>query len=266
MKIYISADIEGVTGVTNPTETDKAHMDFEPFAIQMSKEVSAACEGAFETGAELIYVKDGHGSGRNIIGDYLPEYARLQRGWTGDPLKMVSGVDKTFDAALFIGYHSEATSPFNPLSHTISSAKVSYIKINGIFASEYLINMYACAFYNVPVVFLSGDKGLCEHAKNISPNITTVAVKEGIGDATINIQPKDAIFQIKSKVKEALSSNYKECKVLLPEDFTVEIGYNKHMVAYTNSFYPGASLISSKAIEFKTKDYYEVMRFLLFVI
>ena len=103
MKVFISADIEGVAGITSWDETNKNHSDYEYFKIQMSKEVAAACEGANECGAKEIYIKDAHASGRNIIPDYLPENAYLIRGWSGDPLSMVQGIDDSFDALIFIG-------------------------------------------------------------------------------------------------------------------------------------------------------------------
>ncbi|MBL4930457.1 M55 family metallopeptidase [Clostridium paridis] len=264
MKVYISVDIEGITGVTSWSETEKNHSDFDRFANQMTKEVKAACEGAFEAGASEIYVKDAHDSARNIDINELPEYVKLSSGWTGDPMCMVSGIDRSFDAALFIGYHSKAGSGTSPLAHTLNTS-ISHIKINDNYVSEFLINAYAAALYNVPVVFVSGDKGLIEEVILTNGNIKTLAVKEGIGGSTISIHPKKSIEDTKSLVNKALKEDYNSCKVSLPNDFKVEIEYQKHETAYRNSFYPGVKLISPKAIEFTTNDYYEVLRLFHFV-
>ncbi|MBU3221135.1 M55 family metallopeptidase [Clostridium algidicarnis] len=264
MKIYISADIEGITGVTSWSETEKGHSDFESFAQQMTKEVRAAAEGAFEAGATEIYVKDAHDSARNIDINELPEYVTLQSGWSGDPMCMVSGLDSSFDAALFIGYHSRAGSGDSPLAHTMDTS-LEYIKINGVYVSEFLINSYAAALHGVPVVFVSGDKGLSNEVRDVNPKIATFSVKEGIGKSVISIHPRKAIKEIKSIVTSTLKSDYSLCKVELPETFDVEIAYQNHEIAYKNSFYPRVELLSSKAIGYKSDDYYEVLRMFNFL-
>lgn len=264
MKIYISADIEGITGVTSWSETEKNHSDHGDFAKQMTKEVKAACEGAFEAGASEIYIKDAHDSARNIDINELPEEVLLQRGWAGEPMCMVSGLDSSYDAALFIGYHSRAGSGDSPLAHTLDT-DLDYIKINGTYASEFLINAYAAALHGVPVAFLSGDKGLTEEVNQVNSHISTVSVKEGIGKSTISIHPEKAVKEIKAKVKDVLKGDYSLCKIELPKGFEVEIAYKNHETAFRNSFYPGAKLISPKVIAYSTHDYYEVLRLFHFL-
>lgn len=264
MKIYISADIEGVTGATSWSEAEKNHNDYGVFSDQMTKEVRAACEGAFAAGAKEVYVKDAHDSARNINMNGLPEYAVLQRGWAGNPMCMVSGLDESFDGALFIGYHSRGGSGDSPLAHTLDT-NLEYIKINGRYASEFLINAYAAALYGVPVVFLSGDKGLTAEVNEVNKNIKTLAVKEGIGNSTINIHPDKAVRLIKEETESALKGDYSLSKITLPENFEIEIGYGRHQTAYRNSFYPGAYLASPKVITYSTKDYYEVLRLFHFL-
>lgn len=263
MKVYISADIEGITGVTTWDETEKEHKDYEIFAQQMTREVKAACEGAFEAGAEEIFVKDAHDSATNINFNELPEYVVLQRGWSEEPMCMVSGLDSSFNAAIFIGYHSRAGSGDSPLAHTLS-LDLDYIKINGIYASEFLIHAYAAALKGVPVVFVSGDKGITKEVKEINSDISVFSVKECLGNSTTSIHPQKAINEIKSRVTEILKSDYSACKISLPEDFYIEIAYKKQEMAFSNSFYPGARLISPKVIAYKTNDYYEVLRLLKF--
>lgn len=264
MKIYISADIEGVTGVTSWSETEKGHGDFSVFAAQMTKEVKAACEGAYEAGATEIYVKDAHDSARNIDINELPEYVKLQSGWAGDPMCMVSGLDESFDGVIFIGYHSRAGSGTSPLAHTLDTG-MAYIKINGVYASEFLINAYAAALHNVPVVFVSGDKGLIDEVKQTNGSIKTLSVKEGVGQCTINIHPNKAIKDIKTLVKEALVTDYSLCKITLPKTFNIELAYERHEKAYRNSFYPGAKLIEPRVISYTTDNYYEVLRLFHFL-
>ncbi|MDR1774273.1 MAG: M55 family metallopeptidase [Clostridioides sp.] len=265
MKIYLSADIEGTCGINHWNETDPKKHDHVYFADQMSKEVAVACEGAEEVGADEILVKDAHYTARNIKLNLLPKSAKLFRGWSKDPLVMMSGIDETYDACLFTGYHNGAGLEGNPLCHTMDTM-FSYIKINGMIATEFVISAYICAYYGVPVAFLSGDKALCEGAKKFLPNIVTVAVNEGCGaEGTISIHPDLAIERIKAGVKEALSGDLSRHLLELPEHFEVEMRYKERTPAYKASFYPGMKMIDPNTVVFKTDDYYEVMRMMLFV-
>jgi len=178
---------------------------------------------------------------------------------------MMTGIDRAkFDAAVFTGYHSKSKSGGNPLSHTMHRY-MSYININGSDASEFMLNAYTAGYFGIPVVFVSGDENLCNEAKQLIPDITTVPVLEGIGGATVSIHPHVATQRIYEGVKEALSNGKAEkCLIKMPEKFEVVINYVDHIRAMHNSSYPGAKLISSTKIRFCTTDYLEVLRFLHF--
>lgn len=266
MKVFISADIEGVAGITNWGEANKANEEYKYYAKQMTKEVKAACKGANKAGVEEIWIKDAHGSGRNIDSSKLPENTKMVRGWSGHPFSMVQELDETFDALIYIGYHSWGGSNYNPLAHTINSSIIDYIKINGEYVSEFLLYSYAAAYVGVPVVFISGDKGICQHAKDINENIKTVAVSEGVGNSTISIHPDLAIDLIKEGVEESLHGDLSKNKIVLPEEFNLEISYKTQGKAYEASFYPGAELIGSKKVKFYSKDYFEILRARMFLI
>lgn len=265
MKIFISADIEGVTGVTHWDETDKAKTDHREFAHQMTLEVKAACEGAIDAGADEIWIKDAHDTARNIDHNLLPRNTKLIRGWSGHLYSMVQGLDETFDALLFIGYHSAGGTDTNPLAHTMDTG-IDSIKLNREYASEFLLHSYIAAQLGVPVVFLSGDLGLCNEVKKINSNITTVPVKEGIGNATINIHPQLALDLIREGVKNSLEGNLELCHIELPKKFELQIRYGNHTTALRKSDYPNAKQIDPKAISFETEDYTEVLRALGFLL
>lgn len=265
MKVYISADIEGITGTSHWDEADKKSSDYSEFQEQMTAEVIAACEGALQAGATEILVKDAHATARNIIASKLPQEVSLIRGWSGHPFSMVQELDETFDAMLMIGYHSPAGSGANPLAHTISGS-VSHIKINDHYASEFLLNAYAAALVNVPVVFVSGDAGLCMEAESLIPNIATVAVMKGTGNSTVSIHPHLALEKIRDGVQMAIEGDASRCHIELPKRFSVEIKYKDHAKAYQSSFYPGASLKEPHTILFTSDDYFEVLVLLSFVV
>lgn len=265
MKIYLSADIEGITGATHWDETDKKHADYAEFRDQMTAEVAAACEGALKAGADEIWVKDAHDSARNLLAERLPREVRLIRGWSGHPYMMMDRLDATFQAALMIGYHSRAGSNASPLAHTMSGSD-AYLKINDRLASEFVLNTYTAALEGVPVVFVSGDAGLCEEATAFVPGISSVAVKEGIGSATTNIHPRLAVEKIRDGVYAALKQDITCCRLKLPEHFTVEIGYKDQSKAYAASFFPGASLQDAFTIRFEANNYFNVLQLIDFVL
>jgi D-amino peptidase len=264
LKIYISADIEGITGITHPDETLKSKSDYADFQKQMTAEVVAVCEGAIEAGATEILVRDAHDTGRNIIASRLPEEVKILREWSGHPFSMVQGIDESYDAAVFTGYHSRAGSDTNPLAHTLTGSSM-HIKINDRFASEFLINSYAAASVGVPVVMITGDKGICDEASDLNPDIHTVAVSEGAGTSNISIHPNLATKRIKEAAKMALSGDKSKCKIALPHKFEVEILYKDNRLAYKTSFYPGARLDGTHTVRYDCTDYLDVLRLLIFM-
>jgi D-amino peptidase len=265
MKVYISADIEGVTGTVARDEIGSSGKDYGAFREQMTAEVAAACEGALSAGADEVWVKDAHATGRNLLPAKLPREAKLIRGWRGHPFLMVEGLDESFDALMMVGFHSRAGSDANPLAHTVSGSALE-IRINDRYASEMLMHTYAAATVSVPLVFLSGDQGLCDEVASLNANIGTVAVKEGIGESTINIHPELAVEQIREGAQAALRGDPSRCAIQPPERYEVEVHYRDHTKARRMSFYPGASLKEPFVLRFETDDYYEVMRLLMFVL
>lgn len=267
MKVYISADIEGVAGITHWDEAAKSKPEYyNEFRELMTKEVLAACEGAFEAGASEIWIKDAHGTGRNIIGEMLPSRVRLLRGWSGHPYRMVQEIDQSFDALMFVGYHSRAGSGGNPLAHTLRGM-ASEIIINGRQASEFFLHTMVAATEKVPCVFLSGDQELCGEVKEFDERIVTAPVSVGIGPSTVSLSPYDARKLIKEGVHRALShKSFEELLHNVDNNFDVKLKYKDQNLAYKASFYPGASLVDPYTISFESKDFIDVMRMFLFVL
>jgi D-amino peptidase len=265
VKIYITADIEGVTGATHWDETDKKNAEFTEFREQMTAEVAAACEGALAAGADEVWVKDAHGWGRNLIAAKLPREVRLVRAWSGHPFAMMQEIDETFHAALIIGYHSRASSSGSPLAHTMTGNVIS-LQINGQYASEFMVSAYTAGLVGVPVVFLSGDAALCQEAQTLVPGLSTVAVMHGVGDSTVSIHPQVAVERIRSGVEAALRADLSRCRVPMPEHFSVELRYRNHADAFHASFFPGVRLLGSHTASFEADNYFEVLRFFAFCV
>ena len=264
-KLFLSSDIEGTCGIAHWQETN-TNNEYSPYFLkQMSNEVGAACEGALAAGYDQILVKDAHDSARNIYPDLLPKEVEIIRNWAGHPFSMMAGIDGSFSAAGFTGYHSAASTNGNPLAHTMNLS-VYKVTINGMVASEFLMNAYTAAYMGVPTVFLSGDKQLCENAKKIVPAITTVAVSEGLGGASKSLHPHKACELIKEKMTEALNGDISKCLIKLPEAFEVMVQHRDHIKTYKGSFYPGVKNVNETTNVFETKDYMEVLKFFMFTL
>ena len=265
MKLFISADIEGTTGITLWDETINGNSRYAYFADQMTREVAAACEGAMAAGATEILVKDAHDSACNLIPRMLPQEVRLFRGWGGDIQSMMAGLERGYDGVFFTGYHSAAGMNTNPLSHTMNT-KNNYVRINGMIAPELMINSLTAAWLGVPVRLVTGDKGLCDWMKAVNPNIETVAVSEGCGRGSISIHPDKAIRLIREAAERAMSKPAADCMFPLPDHFHVEISFKEHFRAKNSGNYPGVKQTGPATIEYDADDYRDVLTMINFVL
>ena len=259
MRVFISADIEGTTFTTLWDETELGHNMYAAAATQMTAEVKAACEGAIAAGADYILVNDAHDYAVNLDVNELPECVEVIRGWSGSPMGMVDGVDNTFDAAMFIGYHSAAGRNGNPLSHTFTT-KTTSVKLNGMICSEFLLYSWACAMMGVPTVLLAGDKMLTEDSKGLHPKLKTVAVKDGFGAMIRCLHPKVACDKIRAAAEEGLKQDLSDAVPTLPDHFVFELSYKEHKVAAKMSAYPGCKLVDDLTVRFESDDFMEVLR------
>ena len=263
MKIYISADIEGVTEITHWDEAIRDHPAYREFQERMTEEVIAACEGAQLAGATEIWVKDAHGSGRNVLAERLPHPTRLIRGWSGHPYGMVQELDQSFDFLVFVGYHSVAASGGHPLSHTYSGV-FNRVELNGSPLSEFRINNYTGRLEGVPTVFISGDESLCSEAMALEPDIVAIATHKGMGHSTVGLHPSESRSRIQDGVKQAIIGGRDREVLRLPDRFTLKVRYRTHVGAYRASFYPGLELISDDTVQLETDEWFEVLRFMNF--
>ena len=264
MKVYISVDIEGITGVTSWDETELGNDRHRIAAEQMKKETMAACRGALDAGATEIWVKDSHDSGRNMWGEDFPDEVKFVRGWMCSPDSMVAGIDESFDAALCVGYHSEGGVGCNPLAHTMSSQDLYWIKINGELVSELEFHTYVCAKYGVPMVFVSGDEGLCQKAERVIPGIRTVAAKIGVGNATVNRNPRLVCEDIRKTVKEALLAKHEET-MPVNQKLVLEVCFRQHGAAKQAAYYPGAAQTDAFTVKYETDNISDMLIAFMFM-
>lgn len=265
MKIYISADMEGLPCSTSWEDVDPSKPKYGEAQKIMTRFVAAACEAAFEAGAKEVVVKDAHWDGRNIFAEALPSRTQLIRGWSGHPFSMVEGIDSTFDALLMVGYHSGALTGGHPLAHTMSSKYFSAVSLNDKPIAEFHLHAFAAATVGVPTVLVSGDDDLAQAVKAFNEAIVTVPVCRGFGAATVSDTPELAIEKLRAGVKKALSSDFNRCAVPAPSSYKFSVSFSNHVDAYRASFYPGAKRESANTVYMEGKDFFDALRFLKFV-
>lgn len=264
MKVFISADIEGVSGVSAWEEIAAGSPDYEACRRRMTAEVNAACEGALAAGAAEILVRDAHGTARNVVHSELPRRTRLVRGWSGGPMMMMDGLEPDFYAAVYIGYHARAGSAESPMSHTMSTT-LSEFRVNGKPVSEFELNAWAAAGLKVPSVFLSGDANACAHARRLLPRIVTVATKENIGEATVHLHPAEALERISAGVQRALASRAARALPKPPKRPVVDLKFKETRRAHRFSFYPGAERTGDLSVRLRCADCYGILRAVQFI-
>ncbi|ADV65030.1 M55 family metallopeptidase [Desulfurococcus mucosus] len=196
MKAYISVDLEGLPGVSSLTMLNPGNTQFNRPVRVLTKLLNTVVDELSNHGFETIYVADSHGLMTNIDYLELDSRAELIQGYPR-PFSMVTLLDSSFDAALFIGYHSAAGTIHGILDHTMSGRTFAEIKVNGEKASEFIINSLYAGEQDVPVILLAGDEHLGGEVEKHSPWTVFVPLKKGLSRYS-------AIYPGIDKVTEAL--------------------------------------------------------------
>jgi len=257
LKVFISVDMEGVAGLIHWDETGEGGADYPLFRRLMTEEANAAIAGALDAGATEIVVRDAHGSARNILPDLLRPEARLIREWNS-PLSMMEGIDKTFDAVVFVGYHARAGTPDAVLKHTMSLSLFDVI-LNGVRMPEGAWNAAIAGHFDVPVVFLSGDSAIGRQIKEIVGPIETAAVKDGLGPAASMIHPVKARELIQKGVATALRNlkAYKPYKPAAP--YKLEIVFTDENLARRAAQVPGIERTGERSVAYTSSDFMNIV-------
>jgi len=257
LKVFISVDMEGVAGLIHWDETSEGGADYPLFRRLMTEETNAAIAGALDSGATEIVVRDSHGSARNILPDLLRPEARLIREWNS-PLSMMEGIDKSFDAVVFVGYHARAGTPDAVLKHTMSLSLYDVI-LNGVRMPEGAWNAAIAGHFDVPVVFLSGDSAIGKQIKEIIGPIETVAVKEGLGPAASMLHPVKAREMIQKGVAAALRNlkAYKPYKPAAP--YKLEIVFTDENQARRAAQVPGIERTGERTVAYASNDLMDIV-------
>ena len=212
MKVFISVDLEGITGVFNMPQTDcDGNFEWVAAVAQMQGDVNAVIEGCDEAGVDEIVICDAHYKSNNLDIEALPANASIVRGKPME-LFMMQGIDESFDAALFVGYHAKQGTENGVLCHSYTelATSVTALPPNGgdaYVTGEIGINGAVAGSFGVPVVFVSGDTATVAEARDLLPKVRAVATKEGLGRHRARLfSPKATRPALRATVAEALKA------------------------------------------------------------
>jgi D-amino peptidase len=266
MNVYISADIEGIAGIVTADELGPQGFEYQRAREFMTGEVLAAVEGARDAGATRIVVSDSHGNGLNLLIERFPEDVEIVRSWPR-PLQMMEGIDASFDAALFIGYHTAATNPAGVRAHTFSSAHLSAVLLNGTAASEAYVNAAIAGHFGVPVVLVSGDDVVVRETQGFLPGITGVTVKRALGfHSAQTLTPAAARERIRAGVRSALERRAGISPFVLEAPVTVDVVFKNYRPAELLDYLPIVERPAARTIRHTAEDMVALSRFMQFIL
>lgn len=259
LKVFISVDMEGISGVVATDQTSASGADYNRFRRLMTEEANAAIDGAVAAGATEIVVNDAHGSMRNLLIEELHAPAELISN-SIKPMGMMQGLDSTFDAVMFIGYHAKAGSPVGVLAHT-GSGTIADLRITGRSMSEGGMNALVAGALGVPVVLITGDQAAIAQMRELVPAIEAVQVKEAIGTtAARSLRPEEARARIRAAAERALRrlSEIKPLRPALPATF--EVAFTQTALADVAEQIPTIQRVDAHTVRFQTEDFLQGYR------
>ncbi len=266
LKLYISADMEGVVGAVTGDQLGPEGFEYQLFRKFMTEEVLAAIAAAREEGVTEILVSDSHGNGENLLLEMLPEDVMVVRSWPR-PLMMMEGIDSTFDAAIFLGYHAGTTNPDGVRAHTMSSAQLADVRLNGQSMLEAGVNAAIAGHFGVPVIMISGDDAVVEEARDIIGDIEGAVVKWNISfHSAKTLTPPAAYRLIGEKVKAALRRIDDFEPFVLPEPVTLDVRFKNYRPSQLLSYLSIIERTDAHSIRFVGSDMVEVSKFLEFLL
>lgn len=266
MKLYISADIEGIAGVVSRDQGSPENFEYDQGRKWMTGEVRAACEAAMDKGATDIVISDSHGNAQNLLMDELPENVRVVRSWPR-PLGMMQGLEEGgFAGAMLIGYHAGSTNEGGLMAHTLYGTVIREVRLNGQVASETLISAGIAGHFEVPVIFISGDDVYVEETRGLLDDFEAVVTKTSYGTlAGCTLTPSRVRDLIRQKVAAALDrlDDFNALSFVAP--ITLEVDFKHRLPAEMLDYLSNVRRTSAYTIEYIAADMLDVSRFLSFI-
>ncbi|WP_217228816.1 M55 family metallopeptidase [Streptomyces anulatus] len=264
MKLLISVDMEGVSGIVHPSETNPERYDYQRGRELMTADANAVIAGVLDADptAEVL-VADAHGTFRNLLPEQLDRRARLVRG-KPRTLNMLAGLDEETDAALFVGYHVRAGEGPGVLAHTMNDAILD-VRVAGHSLGETGLNAAMAGHLGVPVVLLSGDDAACAEMTDLVPETVTVAVKEALGmAAAVTLHPEEARDRLRRAAADAVTRRAEIPPLALTGPLDVEVDLASPHTIDLATLVPGVSRAGgARTVTFTSPDYATAYRLIL---
>ena len=261
MRIYISMDGEGLSGIYKLSQVMSSDKEYGFARRMMANDINAAAEGAFNGGATEVVVNDAHNYGDNLIIDQLDSRVKLISG-SDRPLTMAQGAERCADAALLIGYHRRKGAK-GVISHSYAYGSMVEVKINGRLASEHDLVGLAIGYFGTPVILLSGDDLVTQDIKESVPGIYTVITKECIGNGSAMCYHPAQTYKMISKTVEEAVKNYKT-KGIKPmsagNQINLDVRYSAESQARLAMGAPNTTRLSENEVRYSSDDYLEVYK------
>ncbi|QDP41640.1 M55 family metallopeptidase [Radiobacillus deserti] len=262
MKLYVSVDMEGISGIPDHTYVDSGKLNYPIGRMRMTEETNAVIEAAHRFGCEEILINDSHSKMNNLLTDDLHPEASLI---TGDvkPFSMVQGLDDRFTGAMFVGYHARAAQ-FGVMSHSMTFGVRNFF-INDVAVGELGLNAFVAGHFGVPILMVAGDDQACLEAEALIPNVVTAPVKKSISRSAVqSLTPTKANHLIQEQVTTALSNRDDIKPLTPPKKPTLRIEFTNYGEAEWANLMPGTSIEPGTTIvSFQAKDILEAYQAML---
>jgi D-amino peptidase len=265
LKVYISVDMEGIAGIVTADQLSPTGFEYARAREFMTGEALAAIAGARDAGATQVIVSDSHGNGENLLIDKFPPDITIIRSWPR-PLMMMQGIDSSFAAAVFIGYHASTTNPAGVRAHTISSAHLAEVALDGVPMPESGINAAIAGYFGVPVVAISGDNVAVGEAQSLIGAMEGAVVKQAISfHATATMTPDAAQLLVRQTVKAGVQRRASLKPYVVRAPVRLDVLFKNYTPAEMLTYLPNVQRTSSHGIRFEGRDILQVSRFLEFI-
>ena len=266
LKVYISVDMEGVVGTVTGDQLGPGGFEYQRFREFMTREALAAVQAAKEAGATEIVVSDSHGNGENLLIEMFPPDVRIVRSWPRR-LGMMGGIDATFDAVIFIGYHASTDNPTGVRAHTFSSARLTHVAVNGVAFTEGAWNAAIAGHFGVPVVMISGDDAACAEVSKVVGSIETAVVKQSLGfHSAKTLTPEASYKLIAEKVTAGLARRAEMKPLVIAKPVTLEFSFKDYLPVEVLSYLKGVERAGSHTIRYRAADMAEADDFRLVIL
>ncbi|MHB1684597.1 MAG: M55 family metallopeptidase [Bacilli bacterium] len=254
MKIFISADIEGVTGVATNVQLTK-EVEYQRFRKLMTQDVNAAIAGAFDGGATEVVVADGHGNMSNILIEDLDERASLISG-SNRPLCQLEGLDETFRGLFLVGHHGrEGGSKRSIINHSLAGICVNEVKVNGVVCGESELNARVAGQFGVPTLLITGDDAYVAEVRESLPTVEAAVVKRGIDRFSAELlPPKRAQALIREKARMAVQRAGEQVPFRIEGPVTFDVEFKGTSQAQMTTTIPIVEMTGPKRVRFTCVD------------